>query len=125
MVLKDVITKENKNAFMLCNEAIVRGALEADVKVVAFYPGAPASEALDTFSDALGNFDYQMEIATNEKVALEVCAGASFAGESYIRESISEAVPKKTVEQNMKAFDLGKKSARDSLCALVPCKNTP
>lgn len=58
----------------------MRGALEADVKVVAFYPGAPTSEILDTFSDALGEFDYQMEIAANEKVALEVCAGASFAG---------------------------------------------
>ena len=80
MVLKDVITKEKKNAFMLCNEAIVRGALEADVKIVAFYPGAPTSEVLDTFSDALGTFDYQMEITTNEKVALEVCAGAAFAG---------------------------------------------
>ena len=80
MVLKDVITNEKKSAFMLCNEAIVRGALEADVKVVAFYPGAPTSEVLDTFSEALGNFDYQMEITTNEKVALEVCAGASFAG---------------------------------------------
>ena len=80
MVLKDVLTKEKKTAFMLGNEAIVRGALEADVKVVAFYPGAPTSEVLDTFSDALGNFDYQMEITTNEKVALEVCAGAAFAG---------------------------------------------
>jgi indolepyruvate ferredoxin oxidoreductase alpha subunit len=80
MVLKDVVTSEKKNAFMLGNEAIVRGALEADVKVVAFYPGAPTSEVLDTFSDALGSFDYQMEITTNEKVALEVCAGASFAG---------------------------------------------
>ena len=80
MVLKNVIAKEKKNAFMLGNEAIVRGALEADVKVVAFYPGAPTSEVLDTFSDALGNFDYQMEITTNEKVALEVCAGAAFAG---------------------------------------------
>ncbi|MEM2098370.1 MAG: indolepyruvate ferredoxin oxidoreductase subunit alpha [Candidatus Bathyarchaeia archaeon] len=80
MVLKDVVTKEQKTAFMLCNEAIVRGALEADVKVVAFYPGAPTSEILDTFSDALSYFDYQMEIATNEKVALEICAGASFAG---------------------------------------------
>jgi len=80
MVLKDVLSKEDKKAFMLCNEAIVRGALEADVKVVAFYPGAPASEILDTFSDALGSFDYQMEIATNEKVALEICAGAAFAG---------------------------------------------
>ena len=80
MVLKDVLSKEKKAAFMLGNEAIVRGALEADVKVAAFYPGAPTSEVLDTFSDALGNFDYQMEITTNEKVALEVCAGAAFAG---------------------------------------------
>jgi indolepyruvate ferredoxin oxidoreductase alpha subunit len=80
MVLKDVLSEETKSAFMLGNEAIVRGALEADVKVVAFYPGAPTSEVLDTFSAALGSFDYQMEIATNEKVALEVCAGAAFAG---------------------------------------------
>ena len=47
------------------------------------------------------------------------------AEESYIRESIAEAVPKKTVEQNLKAFDLGKKSAHDSLCTLVPCKYAP
>jgi indolepyruvate ferredoxin oxidoreductase alpha subunit len=80
MVLKDVLTRETKRAFMLCNEAIARGAIESDVKVVAFYPGAPASEVLDTFSDALGSFDYYMEISTNEKVALEVCAGAAFAG---------------------------------------------
>lgn len=80
MVIKDVISEEKKAAFMLGNEAIVRGALEADVKVVAFYPGAPTSEVLDTFADALGNFDYQMEIAANEKVALEICAGAAFAG---------------------------------------------
>jgi len=80
MVLKEVLAKEKKTAFMLGNEAIVRGALEADVKIVALYPGAPTSEVLDTFSDALGTFDYQMEITTNEKVALEVCAGAAFAG---------------------------------------------
>ncbi len=80
MVLKDVLTKEKKSAFMLGNEAIVRGALEADVKMVAFYPGAPTSEVLDTFAEALGSYDYQMEIATNEKVALEICAGAAFAG---------------------------------------------
>jgi indolepyruvate ferredoxin oxidoreductase alpha subunit len=80
MVLNDILATEKKTAFMLGNEAIVRGALEADVKMVAFYPGAPTSEVLDTFSNALGNFDYQMEITTNEKVALEVCAGAAFAG---------------------------------------------
>jgi indolepyruvate ferredoxin oxidoreductase beta subunit len=45
--------------------------------------------------------------------------------ERYIRESISEAVPKKTVAQNLKAFDLGKKSAHGFLCTLVPCKHMP
>ncbi len=80
MALKDIIAKDAGSAFLLANEAIVRGALEADVKMVAFYPGTPASEVLDTFSDAYGIYDYQMEIATNEKVALEICAGASFAG---------------------------------------------
>jgi hypothetical protein len=37
----------------------------------------------------------------------------------------SEAVPKKTVEQNLKAFDLGKKSVPGSLCALVSCRRLP
>ena len=45
--------------------------------------------------------------------------------EKDIRESISEAVPKKTIEQNLKAFDLGKKSAHSSLCTLVPCRPLP
>jgi indolepyruvate ferredoxin oxidoreductase beta subunit len=47
------------------------------------------------------------------------------AEENYIKESIAEAVPKKTVEQNLKAFDLGKKNAHDSLCTLVACKSAP
>jgi indolepyruvate ferredoxin oxidoreductase beta subunit len=42
--------------------------------------------------------------------------------EESIKEAISEAVPKKTVEQNLKAFDLGKESAFNSLCTLVPCR---
>ena len=67
-------------AFMMSNEAIVRGALEADVKVVSAYPGSPTSEILDTFSEISRNFDLRMEISANEKVALETCAGASMAG---------------------------------------------
>jgi indolepyruvate ferredoxin oxidoreductase beta subunit len=51
--------------------------------------------------------------------------GAFPIDEKAIRESISEAVPKKTVEQNLKAFDLGKKSAHCSLCTLVPCRPLP
>jgi len=65
---------------MLCNEAIVRGAIEADVKVVSAYPGSPTTEVLDTLSAVAPGFDYRMEISANEKVALETCAGASMAG---------------------------------------------
>ncbi len=45
--------------------------------------------------------------------------------EKAIRESISEAVPKRTIEQNLKAFSLGKQSAHGSLCTLVPCRPLP
>ena len=65
---------------MLCNEAIVRGALEADVKLVSAYPGSPTTEILDTFSEVSPKFDLKMEIASNEKVALETCAGAAMVG---------------------------------------------
>jgi indolepyruvate ferredoxin oxidoreductase alpha subunit len=59
---------------------MVRGALEADVKVVSAYPGAPTSEILDAFNKGQKNFDYKFTIATNEKVALETAAGASMSG---------------------------------------------
>jgi len=42
--------------------------------------------------------------------------------ENYIKESISDAVPKKTIVQNLNAFDLGKENAYTSLCTLVPCR---
>lgn len=76
----DVVRDGPGKAFMLCNEAIVRGAIEADVKVVSAYPGSPTTEILDTFSEVLPKFDYRMEIASNEKVALETCAGAAMVG---------------------------------------------
>ncbi len=81
MTVEDVKRKDHGPALMLANEAVVRGALEADVKVVAFYPGSPTSEILDTFGEVLEHFgDYRMQIAANEKVALETVAGASMAG---------------------------------------------
>ena len=80
MALSDVIRKKTGKAFMMCNEAIVRAAIESDVRVVSFYPGAPTSEILDTFNAAKDHFNYKFTIATNEKVALETVAGASMAG---------------------------------------------
>ncbi len=68
---------------LLGNEAIVRGALEAGVNVITCYPGTPSSEVPDTFyriGKVGGNERYRMEYSVNEKVALEVGAGASLAG---------------------------------------------
>lgn len=66
---------------MLGNEAIVRGALEAGINFVTCYPGTPSSEVPDTFR-RLGGADgrYRLEYSVNEKVAVEVAAGAALAG---------------------------------------------
>lgn len=80
-MIDDLISDNKEKAFLFCNEAIVRGALESDVKVVAFYPGSPVSEIMDNFSLIADKFDIKMEIASNEKVSLEIAAGASFSGQ--------------------------------------------
>jgi indolepyruvate ferredoxin oxidoreductase alpha subunit len=66
--------------FLLGNEAIVRGALEAGVDMVTCYPGTPSSEVPDTFFRLSPGAPYRFEYSVNEKVALEVAAGASLAG---------------------------------------------
>ncbi|MFP4143319.1 MAG: indolepyruvate ferredoxin oxidoreductase subunit alpha [Thermoplasmata archaeon] len=81
MALQDISDPEPKEAFMLGNEAIARAVLESDVKVTAFFPGSPTNEILDTMYQLSGKFDdLKMEVAANEKVALETAAGASMAG---------------------------------------------
>ena len=67
--------KEQK--IMLGNDAIARGAYEAGVKVSSAYPGTPSTE----ISEFLAKYDeVYTEWAPNEKVAVEVAAGASIAG---------------------------------------------
>ncbi len=65
---------------LLGNEAIVRGALEAGINVVTCYPGTPSSEIPDTFHALASCGRYRMEYSVNEKVAVEVGAGAALAG---------------------------------------------
>ncbi len=64
----------------LGNEAIVRGALEAGVALVTTYPGTPASEIGDRCYEISRQTDLHFEFSTNEKVALEVAAGAAACG---------------------------------------------
>ena len=59
------------------NEAFALGAYHAGVQVAASYPGTPSTEILETFA----RFDdAYAEWSTNEKVAMEVGMGASYAG---------------------------------------------
>lgn len=65
---------------LLGNEAIARGALEAGIGFAAAYPGTPSSEILETLARVSKKMNFYAEWSTNEMVALEAAAGASFAG---------------------------------------------
>jgi indolepyruvate ferredoxin oxidoreductase alpha subunit len=66
--------------FVLGNEAIARGAIEAGVQVAAAYPGTPSSEILETLAGVAKEFDMYVEWSVNEKVAFEVALAASICG---------------------------------------------
>lgn len=59
------------------NEAIAQGAWEAGCKIASAYPGTPSTEILEYFATLP---DIYAEWAPNEKVALEVAAGAAIGG---------------------------------------------
>ena len=62
---------------LLGNEAVARGLYEAGVKVVSSYPGTPSTE----ITEAAAKYEeIYCEWAPNEKVAMEVAAGASMGG---------------------------------------------
>jgi indolepyruvate ferredoxin oxidoreductase alpha subunit len=66
--------------FVLGNEAIARGAIEAGVQVAAAYPGTPSSEILETLAGVAKELDMYVEWSTNEKVAFEIALAASICG---------------------------------------------
>ncbi len=62
---------------LLGNAAVARGAYEAGVTVSAAYPGTPSTE----ITEEISKYDeVYSEWSPNEKVAMEVAIGASFAG---------------------------------------------
>jgi len=72
--------KQGKQMLLLGNEAIARGALEAGVSFATCYPGTPSSEIPEQFFAISQETDLYFEYSTNEKVALEVGAGAAVSG---------------------------------------------
>ena len=69
-----------KEMLLLGNEAIARGALEAGLAFSTCYPGTPSSEIPEQFFRISQESDLYFEYSTNEKVALEVGAGAAVCG---------------------------------------------
>lgn len=80
--MKEILSKEvGKKMFLLGNDAIVRGALEAGIDMATTYPGTPSSEIGNTFYDIAKEAGVYFEFSTNEKVAMEVAAGAAISGQ--------------------------------------------
>jgi indolepyruvate ferredoxin oxidoreductase alpha subunit len=68
-----------KTELLMGNEAIALGAIRAGVNVVSGYPGTPSTEVLETIAKHKVS-DIYVEWSVNEKVAMEVAAGASYTG---------------------------------------------
>ncbi len=65
---------------LMGNEAIARGAIEAGVAFASAYPGNPSSEIITVLGSHAEELGIYVEWSTNEKVAIEAAAGASYAG---------------------------------------------
>lgn len=65
------------------NEAVALGAVNAGASVITGYPGTPSSEVIGgIWGKKIENVEVQW--STNEKVALEIAAGASWAGKKAL-----------------------------------------
>lgn len=62
------------------NQAIALGALQAGIGLAAGYPGTPSSEIIEYVAKYRKETGVYVEWSVNEKAAVEVAAGASYAG---------------------------------------------
>lgn len=68
-----------KKLLLMGNEAIALGAIRAGVRMAAGYPGTPSTEILETIAKH-NDGRIHVEWSVNEKAAMEVGAGAAYAG---------------------------------------------
>ncbi|MGC8948414.1 MAG: indolepyruvate ferredoxin oxidoreductase subunit alpha [Thermoprotei archaeon] len=76
----EILDSPGKIAYLLGNEAIARGALEAGVNFASGYPGTPSTEVLETLINVASRVGIKAEWAVNEKVAYESGLAASLSG---------------------------------------------
>lgn len=72
--------EKREQSFLLGNEAIARGAVEANIGFAAAYPGTPSTEILQTLAGMAQEYDIYVEWSINEMVAVEGALAASLAG---------------------------------------------
>lgn len=68
-----------KTELLMGNQAIALGAIHAGVNVASGYPGTPSSEIIETVAKR-NNGQINVEWSINEKAAMEIGAGAAYAG---------------------------------------------
>lgn len=76
----NVLTTPGKRLFLTGDEAVARAALEVGVDVATGYPGNPGTKAITALIPLARQYGMAVEWSVNEKVALEVAAGAAWAG---------------------------------------------
>ncbi|PID78015.1 MAG: indolepyruvate ferredoxin oxidoreductase subunit alpha [Deltaproteobacteria bacterium] len=69
--------KPESKHFLLGNEAIARGAIEAGVKFATTYPGTPSSEISGNLFQISQETSLYFEYSGNEKIALELASAAA------------------------------------------------
>lgn len=72
--------KPESRHFLLGNEAIARGAIEAGVAFATTYPGTPSSEISGNLFQISKETDLYFEYSSNEKIALELVSAAANSG---------------------------------------------
>src|SRR5450756_2741818 len=98
--------KLSSRKYLLGNEAIAHGLLEAGVSVVSGYPGTPSSEIIPFIARNIEHYDKppHVEWSVNEKVALEVAAGASYCN---VRAAVTCLLYTSDAADDLLCVDLG------------------
>lgn len=79
-----VVKEEGHKMFLLGNEAIVRGAVEAGIDTATTYPGTPSSEIGKTFEKTAKRAGIYFEYSANEKISMEIAGAAATAGQRVL-----------------------------------------
>lgn len=76
-----LLSKIGLSELVIGNTALVRGMIEAGVKVITSYPGSPTPEIASAIASIPAEMrPFYFEFSTNEKVATEVAFGAAVNG---------------------------------------------